>query len=783
MDPTLDNDENDDGDVSRSRDGSPSPLRKEADTSKKTRTPQTEAESDADGEDESEDVGEQYEDEQTQENDVFDGYSFKGRASVIIDDEEALDGVERSSESEEEGEGEDGFTTAVKEAIPEESVPEESVLDALAAAITTPVPNDTSRPEPILEEAEVQEGLGIQEVQATPISLKPSLGHSVTSEVALIQEAERTPVVQHADADEVKSNLVSSETSVTHIDVTDIVPPASSPLTRPMSIFVEGLSENDLAARAEQNETPAPTVPSKDTPLPSTSPTPVSPTTAVVAPAVIPVSKPVSAPLPKTAMRQNTTNAAPSIVGTAPPKPAKTVTIAPPTRGSKQASALSKSAPAATSKPPLGMSDDEDDDWDFVETPGGEDRNGTRGNNLFARGVVDRYRLAVFRKSSSSGGAGGHPSGQGQRVASSASRSSAVAEPSDIGSPESSEKRRGRGRLGKGTRTFLRARSPPAPPPMPAPPTPTHVVSSSGVPTLGSLGLSSRSSQPRPTKTGDGHSSLSGKRSASGATGSSGSAFGASTNSTNDVGTGNADTSSTSIAGTTTNTASTMTTILNAGPSLKSKDSSMSMSPSGISGSGSSSVDADGELGMNSANSGTVGTTYTQTTTAMSVSTGTSGAQTHDASRMFSLSARHLESGYLSSGETSTGGGGLFGIGKRNNTSSVIPMSPTGEEGSKKKKMKKYKEGAEKVLSLFGSPRQDKEKERERIAAEREKIQTRLLLQQKQSLQQQSTDSTPTPTPTQKQPHPVQTPPSPIHLTQTPVEAQSEQVTQAQSVP
>jgi hypothetical protein len=39
--------------------------------------------------------------------------------------------------------------------------------------------------------------------------------------------------------------------------------------------------------------------------------------------------------------------------------------------------------------------DDEDDDWNSAN---GEDHNGTRGTSLFARGVVDRYRLAVFRK-------------------------------------------------------------------------------------------------------------------------------------------------------------------------------------------------------------------------------------------------------------------------------------------------------------------------------------------------------------------------------------------------
>ena len=44
--------------------------------------------------------------------------------------------------------------------------------------------------------------------------------------------------------------------------------------------------------------------------------------------------------------------------------------------------------------------DEEDDDWDFIEADGGEDRNGNKGTSLFARGVVDKYRLAVFRKAS-----------------------------------------------------------------------------------------------------------------------------------------------------------------------------------------------------------------------------------------------------------------------------------------------------------------------------------------------------------------------------------------------
>lgn len=42
---------------------------------------------------------------------------------------------------------------------------------------------------------------------------------------------------------------------------------------------------------------------------------------------------------------------------------------------------------------------EDDDDWDFVETNVTEEHNGAKPNSLFARGVVDRYKLAVFRKS------------------------------------------------------------------------------------------------------------------------------------------------------------------------------------------------------------------------------------------------------------------------------------------------------------------------------------------------------------------------------------------------
>jgi len=102
--------------------------------------------------------------------------------------------------------------------------------------------------------------------------------------------------------------------------------------------------------------------------------------------------------------------------------------------------------------------DDDIDDWDLVETPGMEHQNGTRAPTLFARGVVDRYRLAVFRKASST-----RP--KRPRRYFSGNSTDAETELNIAASPTPSEKdRRGRS-TGLSLRTpkqFLRAKSPPS---------------------------------------------------------------------------------------------------------------------------------------------------------------------------------------------------------------------------------------------------------------------------------------------------------------------------------
>lgn len=99
--------------------------------------------------------------------------------------------------------------------------------------------------------------------------------------------------------------------------------------------------------------------------------------------------------------------------------------------------------------------EDSDDDWDLIDAVDGEDRNGAKGTSLFARGVVDRYRLAVFRSRTT-------PQRNANRSASGMSKNSEVAV-SNVPESPSSDQRRGRSSglpFKKRPRQFLRAKSP-----------------------------------------------------------------------------------------------------------------------------------------------------------------------------------------------------------------------------------------------------------------------------------------------------------------------------------
>lgn len=272
--------------------------------------------------------------------DVFDGYSFKGRHSVIMDEDEEY-----------------------KEEIEEDVVNEGQVAEegSLAAA-----------PEPELEE----------------------------------------PVVTEEEEKEKQPETISTPAPDQALNVVRETEEASTP-TQPSG-------------------TPTPEAPTPDTPA---TPAPVK---------VEPLLPEIPPPVPlKGAFRSSEQ-----------PRSAKAVTIIPaqPSRRREKSGvhALDRLRGQDTDMDESAAErDDDDDDWDFVETPGGEDRNGAKGTSLFARGVVDRYRLAVFRKASSS-----HTT-NGSRIVSNAS--SVVGDDLGGGSPESR-----RGRLAKSTRSFLRARSPAA---------------------------------------------------------------------------------------------------------------------------------------------------------------------------------------------------------------------------------------------------------------------------------------------------------------------------------
>lgn len=136
----------------------------------------------------------------------------------------------------------------------------------------------------------------------------------------------------------------------------------------------------------------------------------------------------------------------------------------------------------------------DDDDWDFIEAADGEDRNGTQpGPSLFARGVVDRYRLAVFRKTST-------PVPTGGRSFSTTSKASDLEGSVPTDSPSPSDKRRGRSSgltFRKHPRQFLRPKSPSSK--KPRGPSGSHAASTGSSPGLLSPAPSANSPLPPPT--------------------------------------------------------------------------------------------------------------------------------------------------------------------------------------------------------------------------------------------------------------------------------------------
>ncbi|KAJ3525604.1 hypothetical protein NM688_g8379 [Phlebia brevispora] len=281
--------------------------------------------------------------------DVFDGYSFKGRHSIILDEED------------EEGDGD------------ESGEDEEDEEDAASSIVATELDS-------LIEEEPVQEDHltnGMDTVAELPEPTSP-------------EEVQPTP----------------AEEVTVHVTAKPELPPK--------------------AAKE------APEVPKKDVKTPSEPAAPKSP----VAPKVPEPEKPetilVKAPIPRAGNKG---------------------------RGRREKSgipALDRDI-ADEDEVPTERDEDEDDDWDFVDSNVDEERNGTKATSLFARGVVDRYKLVVFRKST--------PRRSNGRNHSTISNDAYV-----LGSPDASESptptekhRRGRNpglTFRRNPKEFLRQRSP-----------------------------------------------------------------------------------------------------------------------------------------------------------------------------------------------------------------------------------------------------------------------------------------------------------------------------------
>ncbi|PPR05115.1 hypothetical protein CVT24_010090 [Panaeolus cyanescens] len=293
--------------------------------------------------------------------DVFDGYSFKGRHSVLIDDEE--------EEGSEEGSGED----------------EQSILDDDGTSISRTTESEGVTAEEDEEEHEAQaeeqleDGLEPKTPEARPPASLPVVEEDIQQESVPVEEAAPVPA---SDAVPTPSEApaVQDVVEVKRDEVRFEEPPKRH--------------SRDLAAIITQPSTAEKTS-----------------------------SKPAA-----TRRTRREKSGVPAL--------------------DKYLSEVGDDDAEATE------AEREDEDWDFVEAGDGEDRNGAKGTSLFARGVVDRYKLAVFRKAST-------PTAATPRTVSNMSSASSFAKETESPSPS---QKRGRRPLtfGKGPRQFLKPKSPPS---------------------------------------------------------------------------------------------------------------------------------------------------------------------------------------------------------------------------------------------------------------------------------------------------------------------------------
>ena len=310
------------------------------------------------------------------DDDVFDGYSFKGRHSVIIDGED--EGYEGTDE-------EDEGPTAPKIEEPE---PEEDELDP---GQKTP---DASNGQPTTPTAAsaVAEAFRKKEAVAAAKAVEEDKKTTV-----VVDERPTTPI--HA-----KPASIPPASPEKELPPPPVAEPPAPPPAPPLAL---------VAPAKDKVKAGPPALPDKEK----------APTTATV-------EKPkVDKPKPKIVEQ---------LKAKARPK-----------RERSGVAALDRGLSDVIDEDEEDNTEREDDDWDFVEAPGAEDVNGVQGKSLFARGVVDRYRLAVFRKAPSS-----------HRPMPRADSTDFLESPA---SPNASERKKTKGSgMSFGRKTFLRPKSPPA---------------------------------------------------------------------------------------------------------------------------------------------------------------------------------------------------------------------------------------------------------------------------------------------------------------------------------
>ena len=413
--------------------------------------------------------------------DVFDGYSFKGRHSVLIDDEEEEDEEDSLGEEEEGIEEADEDNLSILGGLEEESAPiGESKSVVVVEGEGGGGDNDDALGGSLLEDE------GVELEPKTP-EARPAATLLPVEEVIVVPVAEEVvlPVVEEVVppvAEEVPP-------------VAEGVPPVAeevSPVAEEVPFVAEGVPPvtEEVPAVTEGVVTPIAEVEETITRATKMEASQVEPKVeeeAVPASEVLPTSRSsveepdVVEPIPAIPSKELNGEIVPANDESIPAKelngalvqsngptapPPKTIPPRQPAATRAGRSRREKSGVAALDR---YLSDgigeateaerDEDDDWDFVEAADGEDRNGAKGTSLFARGVVDRYRLAVFRKASTP------TSRSGMRVASGMSNASGTTVVSELTESPSPTQRRGRTpglTFRKNPRQFLRPKSPPS---------------------------------------------------------------------------------------------------------------------------------------------------------------------------------------------------------------------------------------------------------------------------------------------------------------------------------